>query len=70
MQLDSIKSLFLCETDNCKRNVDALIGDSVEELGVGETLEHYEQWKILSKKLNNNSKLTCLADKNHRQMLL
>lgn len=50
--------------------MDTLIGDSIAELGVDETIGHYEQWKILSRKLNNKSKLTCLGDKNHRLMLL
>lgn len=68
--LQQIKELFPCQTDSCRRNVDALVKDSIQQLGVQLTFEKIDQWKILSKKLNNKSKLTCLGDKNHRLMLL
>jgi len=68
--LENIKSMFVCVTDTCRRNVDALLKDSIEQIGLEGTLEYHEQWQILGQKLNNTSKLTCLGDKNHRLMLL
>ena len=68
--LENIKSMFPCETDTCRRNVEALLKDSVEQIGLEDTLEYREQWQILGQKLNNKSKLTCLGDRNHRLMLL
>lgn len=32
--LQNIKSMFVCETDTCRRNVDALLKDSVQQIGL------------------------------------
>ena len=62
--------MFPCQTDTCRRNVNELLKDSISQIGVESTLQLHEQWKILSQKLNNISKLTNLGDRNHRLMLI
>jgi len=67
----NIKNLFKCTTDICRRNVNSLIEEAEELLGgISGLLERSEQWQIMSGKLNNSSKLTCLSDRNHRLMLI
>lgn len=69
-QTSKIVDLFRCTSELCKLNVETLVAETESLLTNIDSQQLMNQWLELSHKLNNQSKLTCLSDSNHRLMLI